>query len=416
MFPGGGNHARHDRTFSARPSARVTTQKGSGPVIDPVLPDGFNTRAVAAHEPGTRANRPLSPPVHRSTTFEAASAEEHARLFHGGAPTFYQRFGNPTTAAAAGKIAELESAESALVFSSGMGAISTALLAVLRAGDHVVAQDAIFDQTHRMLAGPLAELGVETTFLDPRVPGAVERALRPNTKLIYLETPSNPMLHVVELAPLCALARTRGILLFVDGTFASPALQRPIALGASLSLHSATKYLGGHSDVMAGSAAGAAALVARIREMQILLGTVLAPDAAWLLLRGIRTLGLRVARQSRTAASLARYLAAHGAVAEVRYPFLDGFDNAAAARAQMSGGGGMITFRIRAGGDAAAAFVERLKLIVLATSLGGVESVIELPFDLDFVDPSGQRPAWVRFSVGLEDEADLRADLEQALR
>lgn len=382
---------------------------------DSDLPDGFNTRAASGFPPATRGNRPLSPPVERATTFEAPTAAEHARLYHQGARTFYQRFGNPTTAAAAAKIAELEGAEAALVFSSGMGAISTSLMTVLRGGDHVVAQDAIFDQTHRFLAGPLKDLGVETTFLDPRVPGAVERALRPNTKLIYLETPSNPMLHVVPLAEHAALARQRGLLLFVDGTFASPALQQPLALGVSLSLHSATKYLGGHSDVMAGCASGATELIGRIREMQILLGTILAPDAAWLLLRGVRTLGLRIARQSRTAASLARYLAAHPAVADVRYPFLEGFDNEAAARAQMRAGGGMITFRIRAGGDAAARFVERLRHIVLATSLGGVESVVELPYDLDFTPDGGERPAWVRFSVGIEEEADLRADLEQAL-
>lgn len=376
---------------------------------------GLNTLAVRSFDDGERGNRPLSPPVIRATTYEAPTAAEHARLFETGATTFYQRFGNPNAAAAAARVAELEGAEAALVFGSGMGAIATSLFTVLRSGDHVVAQDAIFDQTHRLLEGPLREFGVTTTFLDPRVPGAVERALRPETRLIYVETPSNPMLHVVPLAPLGRLARAHGVQLFVDSTFASPALQQPLAHGATLSLHSGTKYLGGHSDVMAGVASGSAELLARIRQMQILLGTVLAPDAAWLLLRGIRTLGLRVPRQAQTALALARYLAAHPAIAEVRYPFLEGFENGADARAQMSAGGGVITFRVRAGGDAAAAFVERLKLIVLATSLGGVESVAELPFDLDFVSPGAERAAWVRFSVGIEDEDDLRADLEQAL-
>lgn len=380
---------------------------------------GFDTRAVRVHTNGTdTANQPLSEPIVLATTYAAGSAANHRALYLGGGATFYRRFGNPTAAAAARVIADLEGAEEALVFGSGMGAISTALMAVLEPGDHVVASDGIFAQTRTMLDTVLRRRGVETDFVDARVAANVTRKVRENTRLIYLETPSNPLLHVADIAAVAEALRP-GIELFVDGTFASPYLQTPLALGATLSLHSGTKFLGGHSDTMAGVASGRHELIARIRDMQILLGTVLDPHAAWLLLRGVRTLGVRVRRQAETALALARFLAAQPAVAWVSYPFLENDGGYPIASRQMRGGGGVLTFALDGGLAAARRFADRLELIPIATSLGGTETIVELPYDLDFGEGEGvesEIAGAIRMSIGLEDVEDLEADIARALR
>jgi len=382
---------------------------------------GFNTIAVETHGDGVHRNRSHTVPIDRSVTFEAASVDEHRRLYQTRSAKFYQRFGHPTTAAAARKVAQLEGAEAGLVFGSGMAAIATSFLAVLRGGDHVVAHQGTFDQTRKLLEGPLASLGVTTTFVDARDLRAVEGALRPETRLLHVDSPSNPLLHVIDLRAVADLARPRGIELFVDSTFASPFLQQPLALGATLAVHSATKFLGGHSDVMCGAVAGAAGLVDRIRTTQILCGTLLDPQGAWLLLRGIKTLGVRVERQCASALAIARFLAGVDAVAEVRYPWLGDTPEQAVARRQMRGGGGVVTFRLAERRDAAARLLERFQVIRIATSLGGVESVGELPYDLDFqADDAGAGAAdrhrgFVRLSLGLEDLEDLLADFHQAL-
>ena len=382
---------------------------------------GFDTRAVRVHnENGAGANHPLSEPIVLATTYAAGTAANHKELYQNGSTTFYRRFGNPTAAAAARVIADLEGAEDAIVFGSGMGAIATALFAVLRTGDHVVASREIFAQTRVLLDTVLRGYGVETDFVDERDTATVAAHIRPNTKLIYLETPSNPLLHIADIAAVARHLRP-GIELFVDGTFASPALQTPLALGATLSLHSATKFLGGHSDVMGGVASGRRELVARLREMQILLGTVLDPHAAWLLLRGVRTLGVRVRRQAETALALARALAQHPAVEQVAYPYLEtnpGYD--VASRQMSGGGGGVVTFVPRGGARAGRRFADSLKLIPIATSLGGVETIVELPYDLDFGEGMEQETeapfaGAIRMSVGLEHYADLWADIDQAL-
>ena len=378
----------------------------------------FDTRAVRAHVPHG-ANQPLSEPIVLATTYAAGTAANHRELYQSGATTFYRRFGNPTAAAAARVIADLEGAEEAIVFGSGMGAISSALFAVLRAGDHVVASREIFAQTRTVLDTVLRGYGVETDFVDERDPANVAAKIKSNTRLIYLETPSNPLLHVADIAAVARHVKP-GIELFVDGTFASPALQSPLALGATLSIHSATKFLGGHSDVMGGVASGRRELVARLREMQILLGTVMDPHAAWLLLRGVRTLGVRVRRQAETALALAGALAKHPAVASVSYPYLETDPGFTVASRQMRGGGGVVTFLPRGGVDAGRRFADSLKLIPIATSLGGVETIVELPYDLDFGEENGdggpsEVAGAIRMSVGLEDFSDLWADLDQAL-
>jgi cystathionine beta-lyase/cystathionine gamma-synthase len=385
------------------------------------MPLAFDTRLVRVTPNG--GNHPLSEPIVLATTYAAPSAARHRELFHDGSTTFYRRFGNPTTASAARLIADLEGAEDGIVFGSGMGAISTSLLAILRAGDHVIASREIFAQTRTVLDVVLRGYGVETEFVDARASANVTSRIRPNTKLIYIETPSNPLLHIADIAAV-ARAMRPGIELYVDSTFASPALQTPLALGATLSLHSATKFLGGHSDVMGGVVSGRRELIAQIREMQILLGTVLDPHAAWLLMRGVRTLGVRVRRQAETALALARKLSAHATIESVAYPFLESDPGHAVASRQMSAGGGLVSFVVKGGVAAARRFADSLNLIPIATSLGGVETIVELPYDLDFEAQSGGDGAdrgepplggTIRMSVGLEDISDLWADVEQAL-
>jgi cystathionine gamma-synthase len=384
------------------------------------MPLGFDTQLVRVRANG--ANQPLSEPIVLATTYSAPSAVRPREMFQDGSTTFYRRFGNPTAAAAARLIADLEGAEEGILFGSGMGAISTSLFAILRAGDHVIASREIFAQTRTLLDTTLRGYGVETEFVDARVASEVTSRIRPNTRLIYVETPSNPLLHIVDIAAI-ASALKPGIELYVDATFGSPALQSPIHLGATLSIHSATKFLGGHSDVLGGVASGRRELISRIRDMQILLGTVQDPHAAWLLMRGIRTLGVRVRRQAESALALARKLSLHSSVEAVFYPFLESDPGYAIASKQMRGGGGVVSFVVKGGTSASRRFADALRLIPIATSLGGVETIVELPYDLDFEADDAETGVagsplggTIRMSVGLEDVSDLWADLDQALR
>jgi methionine-gamma-lyase len=364
----------------------------------------------------------LSLPIVRSTTFVAPTAEVHRERFISHDPRFYQRFFHPTLEAAAQAVSRLEGGEAGLVFSSGMGAISTTLMTLLKGGDHAVAHHEIFAQTKTFLSSVLGAYGVSTTFVDARRPGEIAAAIRPETRLLVIETPTNPLLQVIDIAAAARIVAGRPIETIVDGTFASPALQRPLEHGATIVVHSGTKYLGGHSDVMCGAVVARRELIERIRRMQILLGSILDPEAAWLLHRGTKTLDLRVRRQSATALAVATSLRDHGAVAEVRYPFLPGAPDHEIASRQMSAGGGVVSFEVKGGAAAARRFVDALRVIPIATSLGGVETVIELPYDLDFSTGEtggdaqrGNVPGLVRLSVGLEERAELIADLRQAL-
>jgi len=412
--------APHDMADMHAPHYRWPTRSPNviPPIPHEIMSLAFDTELVRVHASGS--NQPLSEPIILATTYSAPSAVRHREMFQDGSTTFYRRFGNPTAAAAARLIANLEGAEEGIVFGSGMGAISTALFAVLRAGDHVVASQEIFAQTRTLLDTTLRGYGVETEFVDARVAENVTSRIRKGTRLIYVETPSNPLLHIVDIAAI-AKALNPGVELFVDATFGSPALQSPLALGATLSLHSATKFLGGHSDVLGGAASGRRELISRLRDMQILLGTVMDPHAAWLLMRGIRTLGVRVRRQAETALALARKLSLHGSVQSVSYPYLESDPGHAIASRQMRAGGGVVSFVVKGGTAGARRFADALRLIPIATSLGGVETIVELPYDLDFGEGDQGDSAGaalggtIRMSVGLEDLADLWADLDQAL-
>lgn len=384
---------------------------------------GFHSLAAKAHLGARQDGRPLSTPIVRSTNFEVKTSQELGRRYFARDEKVYTRFGNPTQNAAADKLAQLEGAESALVFSSGMAAISSSLFTVLKPGDHVVSQREIFAQTFTVLDRMARSFGIETDFIDATDPDNVRAALRPETRLIYIETPSNPLLKIIDIEAVGAIAREKGLHLFVDGTFASPYLQNPLALGATLVLHSGTKYLGGHSDVLCGVAAGDTSLIQEIREIQIHLGGVLDPQAAWLLLRGMGTLAVRLQRQCDNALELAQFLEEHEEIARVHYPLLDSSPYLELASRQMRGGGGVLSFEVRGGIEPARAFVNALEFIPIATSLGGIETTTEIPYELDFNEEelgeaaahTGIDPGLVRLAAGIEDVDDLKKDLRRAL-
>jgi cystathionine beta-lyase/cystathionine gamma-synthase len=400
-----------------------TTQSGS-PIEPPLAPETLAVHPWATAEGRPRAHRTLNAPLFLTTQWEGSDLPELADHFARDPDRgFYTRFGHPTIRLAEERIAALEGAEDALLFSSGMGAISTSLMAMLRAGDHVVAHQAIFAQTIQFLEHLSESAGVRVDFVDARDPRQVQAAMRPNTRLLYLETPSNPGIDILDIESLAGVGHAHGALVFVDTTFAGPMIQRPLALGADLAIQSASKSLAGHADVLAGAVAGAAGLVAGIRKMRVLTGPSLDPHAAWLLLRGMQTLPLRVRAQSETADAVARRLEASPAVSHLRYPFLPSHPGHEVARRQMALGGGMISFAFRGGLEATRRFVNALRWIPLASSLGSVYTTLEVPEELDFaLEEIGDRAAsfdmpagLVRLSIGVESRDDIERDVQRGL-
>ena len=304
-----------------------------------------------------------------------------------------------------------------------MAAVSLILLGHLKAGDHIVAQSTLYPTTYKLICHKLPSLGIETTFVDQTDVEAFAEAIRPNTRLIYTETPANPVMSLTDLTAVADLARDRDIITVTDNTFASPFNQRPLSLGIDLVLHSATKYLGGHSDLVAGVIAGSKERIDKLWHEHVMFGGVLHPFDAWLLERGLKTFGLRMAQHNANGLAVAQFLAEHSAVAEVYYPGLPSHPQHGLACRQMTGGfGGMVCFDLCGGREAGYQLLKRLKLITLAVSLGGVHSLITHPASTisavqsdEEIAASGVKPGLVRFSVGLEDSADLIADLEQAL-
>jgi len=331
----------------------------------------------------------------------------------------YSRAGNPTRAALEGCLAELEGAKHAIAFGSGCAA-TTAVLLTLQSGDHVLVGDDVYGGTFRLFDKVFKQFGVEATFLDMSDPRRVSAAMRPDTRLVWLETPSNPMLKVFDIAAIAQAARLRGIPVAVDNTFATPVLQRPIDLGATLVVHSTTKYLNGHSDVVGGAVMTSDdALAERLHFLQTSAGGVPSPFDCYLVLRGLKTLAVRMKRHVESARVLAHWLAAHRGVARVRYPGLASHEGHDLAARQMSGPGGMISFELKGTLEQASAFLRALRIFACAESLGGVESLAEHPATMTHASlPASARLAvgigdgLIRLSVGLEDAGDLLADLE----
>lgn len=365
----------------------------------------------------------ISPPIWQTTTFLAESSEHFAELAKTVKPTeYYSRYGNPTHQQVEAVMATLEGGEAAMVTASGMGAISTSVLSLLDKGDHVVAQRNLYAGTASLLEDVLPRWGIECTFVDQTKAERWAEALRPNTKLIYAETPANPLMRLTDLQAVAALGKTRGITTIVDNTFATPINQRPLENGIDVVIHSGTKYLGGHSDVTAGVIIGSTAFIERAWRFHIVIGAALGPFDAWLLLRGIRTLGVRVERHNQNALVLARFFESHPKIQRVNYPGLESHPQHELARKQMSGFTGVMSIELRGGYETAVRFIASLKLGSYAASLGGFETLLVHPAAMwgDTLTDE-QRKAMevgenlVRISVGLEDEQDLIDDFSQAL-
>ena len=335
------------------------------------------TEAVRGGTDLHRKNGPLATPIYQTSTFEVTDSEQQVRATS--TDMFYTRYGNPTHTVAEKSIADLEGADAALLFASGMGAITTSLLALLKSGDHVIAQRDIYGGATKFLSQWLPKLGIETTFVDTIEYDQHARAIRPNTKLLYLESPTNPTLRVVDLKKVTALARQHKLITFIDSTFATPINQRPADFGIDLIMHSGTKYFAGHSDLICGIAAGRQDLIETIHSTRTTLGGTMDPHAAWLLLRGIKTLAVRVQRQNDNALRVATFLAQHPRVKRVHYPFAESHPQRALAMEQMHGGGGVLSFEVDGTGQDARRFVEALHLFSLAPSLGGVDSLVTIP-------------------------------------
>ena len=366
----------------------------------------------------------IAPPIHPTTTFLARDALDFAEMAteprH---PRYYTRYGNPTHQRVEKTIAQLEGAEAALVTGSGMGAITATMLALLTGGDHVVAQQNHYMGTTKLLSELLPRFGVTASFVDQTDPAAFADAIQNNTRLLMLESPVNPLLHLTDLTATAALAKERGILAVVDNTFATPINQRPLEFGVDLVVHSATKYLGGHHDLTAGVVAGSKALVERVWSTHLLVGSVLSAFDAWLLLRGLRTLPLRVRQHNETALAVATFLAGQAGVEQVHYPGLASHPQHELAQLQMpTGCGGVLSFQIKGGYQETEQFMGRLKLINQAVSLGGYETLaahVAAMWAGTLTDEqfraAGVEPNLVRFSTGLEDASDIITDLAQAL-
>lgn len=369
----------------------------------------FETLAVhAGHQPDP-ATGAVTPPIHLSTTFERAPDG----TFPGG--YIYSRDANPNRRALEQSLAMLEAGSAAAAFASGMAA-TAAIFQSLAPGDHVVVPDDSYYITRRLLGEVYARWGLQHTPVDMTDLAAVAAALRPSTRLIWIETPSNPLMRVTDIAAIVALARKAGARVACDNTWASPVLTRPLELGADLVMHSTTKYLGGHSDVLSGAVIARAddELFQRIRTVQISGGAVAAPFDCWLLLRGIRSLPYRMRGHCEHALAVARFLEAHSAITRVHYPGLASHPAHAVAARQMAGFGGMLSLEVRGGRAEAMALAARLKLITRATSLGGPETLIEHRASVEGVHTRAPE-SLLRMSVGLEHPDDLIADLAQAL-
>ena len=383
---------------------------------------GAQTKAIHAADEFNQTSA-VSAPIWQTTAFRAESSEHFTELATSVKPAeFYTRWGNPTHRQVEATIAALEGGAAALVTGSGMAAIFAAVLSHVQSGDHVIAQRNLYAQATTLFDHWLPRWGVERDIVEQTEPDNFAAALRPNTKLIYLETPTNPLLRLTDLRAVADIARERGSTTIVDNTFATPINQRPLELGIDVVVHSATKYFGGHHDVTAGAIIASPEFIERAWKFSIVAGAALSPFDSWLLLRGLRTLALRVERHNQNALALARLLETHAQIAQVHYPGLASHPQHELARQQMSGFGGVLSVELKGGYGAAERFIAALELATYAASLGGFETLVVHPAAMWRGELSAaQRAAMeigdslVRISAGLEDEKDLLADFAQAL-
>ncbi|MGB9103677.1 MAG: PLP-dependent aspartate aminotransferase family protein [Terriglobales bacterium] len=384
---------------------------------------GINSKLIHA---GHRADPTgaINVPIYQTSTFAFRDAQHGAALFAGEEDGYiYTRIGNPTIRALEESVAELENGCGGIATSSGMGAVSTLYVALLSAGAHMVSTASVYGPSRGLVENHFSRFGVESTYLDTSDLARVRDALRPETKLVYVETPSNPTMQLTDLAQVSALAHAHGCLVAVDNTFASPYLQKPLDLGADVVLHSVTKFINGHADVVGGIlVAKDPSIYKLLRSVMVNFGCSMDPHQAFLVLRGLRTLGVRIERAQRNALEIARWLEAQPEVRTVRYVGLESHPQHELAKRQMRGFGSMISFELKGGMEAGRRLMNAVKVATLAVSLGGVETLIEHPASMTHagISPEDRRAAGfsdglVRYSVGIEDVEDLIADLRQAL-
>ena len=389
-------------------------------------PLGFATRQIHVGKEKNAAGA-LCTPIYQSSTFEFETVEQGGARFAGQEGGYiYTRLGNPTVAAVEAKVASLEGGEAAVATGSGMGAISSALWSALKAGDEIVASDTLYGCTYALMNHGLPNFGVQVHFVDFSDPEAIRAALNEHTAVVYMETPCNPTLKVVDIEAVASIAHAHNaaIKVIVDNTFATPYLQQPLRLGADVVVHSATKYLNGHGDVIAGIVVGSSEFITRCRMFGVkdMTGSVMSPFDAFLMARGMKTLDIRMERHCANAMQVARFLEDHPAVEKVYYPGLESFAGYETAKKQMKLPGGMMSIELKADKAATAAALNKLQLCVIAVSLGDAETLVEHPatmthstYTAEELKASGISEGLVRISVGLEDPEDIIADLKSVL-
>jgi cystathionine beta-lyase/cystathionine gamma-synthase len=383
----------------------------------------FPTLAIHAGEEERFSEGAVTAPVYQTSTFVFRNSAEVVEFQKGDASKYlYTRYGNPTLRTVENKMAALEGGEAALVVSSGMAAVSTLALTLVSTGEEIISTEPVYGGTFHLFKETFARMGIKVHFVDPEKIEQAEALLNPKTKLFFCETPTNPNLKIVDIRRLAKMAAAKNVPVAVDNTFATPYNQNPLSLGADLVIHSATKYLAGHSDLVAGVIIGSKKVVARAVETMKLIGCCIDPLGAFLLLRGLKTLAVRVQRQNENALKVAQYLSGHQKVIRVSYPGLPGFAQHELAKSQMRGFGGMVCFEVQGGLEAATKVIDGFELFANATSLGGVESLASLPvltshygFDEDELTRADVTTGMVRLSCGIEDAEDLIGDLKQAL-
>ncbi|MEE9618164.1 MAG: PLP-dependent aspartate aminotransferase family protein [Anaerolineae bacterium] len=390
------------------------------------MTNGFSTQAVHAGEEKRKPYGALTVPIVQTSTYtfeDTAEILEFVRRKEAGEPKEreeYGRYGNPTQSTVERKLAILEGGEKAVLFATGMSAITTTLLTLLSGSDHLILVSGVYCRTREFATSYLERWGVEMSEVPIDDPDALAAAVRPNTRMIFSETPTNPYLRIIDLAKMVEIAKQHDIITAIDSTFATPINLRPLEHGLDLVIHSATKYLGGHNDLLAGVVVGSEERLSKIEEARGVLGGVGSPHDAYLLLRGVKTLDLRVRRQNENGLKIARFLEDHPGIARVYYPGLDSHPDYEVAQRQMTGFGGVVSFDVAGDKETASRFMDRLQLPYIGPTLGGVEGIAQQQAIFVSLDPEKRREAGiadtlVRYALGIEDADDIIADLGQAL-
>jgi len=384
---------------------------------------GFDTKLIHAGDFHDEYGSAVTP-IYQTSTFSFKNAEHGANLFAGKEKGFiYTRIGNPTIGALEAKLAELENGFGGVALASGMAAVSTIYAAILKAGDHMISTGAVYGPSRAVMESIFKDFGVESSYINTSVIENIEKAIKPNTKMLYLETPANPTIELTDIKAACEVAHKHNIIVVVDNTFSSPYLQKPINLGADVVLHSLTKFINGHADIVGGALiVKEEELYKKVRKAMTFIGGNMDPHQAYMVIRGVKTLSIRIDRAQESSMKVAEYLEAHPKVEWIKYPGLKSFEQHELAKQQMSGFGSMISFGVKGGYDAGVVVMNNVKLALLAVSLGGVETLIQHPASMTHAGVSkedrleaGITDGLVRLAIGIEDVNDIIHDLDQAL-